>query len=268
MDHPVKVIKQNRLTKAKATGLGTRSRAVERRAMVMNTKSAHSAVFDTTEILECILVQLPSKDLYRIQRVSRRWNTVISASSVLQGSMFVSAPSGPRAEPLDPSRAAASGFPITAAIKGKLVALNPIFERIDFTEPYYFQGLSKFPTTRAWLRAPLFLAGDLPRHRQVLTDPPCEGIMVESGLHVGGLEAMGCVRHEVEVVGGVKISDVIRGGLLAHIAPYGRRWFEGKPTREIVEYWKTSADCKVEIQFVFCEMVDFIVKKKGQGSQA
>lgn len=50
--------------------------------------AALACVFDTVELLEAILVCLPSKELLLTQRVSKRWRYVICGSIKLQRALF------------------------------------------------------------------------------------------------------------------------------------------------------------------------------------
>ena len=55
----------------------------------MATTAARNAVFNTTELLESILIRLPYKDLFVLQRVSHKFKDVISGSVRLQQRMFL-----------------------------------------------------------------------------------------------------------------------------------------------------------------------------------
>ncbi|KAK4621549.1 hypothetical protein CLAFUW4_07220 [Fulvia fulva] len=55
---------------------------------------AHQEVFDTYELLEQILLQLPIKDLFVLQRVSAKWRKVIAESHPLQRRMYLRAQGG------------------------------------------------------------------------------------------------------------------------------------------------------------------------------
>lgn len=55
----------------------------------MSTTTARNAVFDTIELLEEILVRLPFKNLFLVQRVSRRFQEVITTSFQIQQKMFL-----------------------------------------------------------------------------------------------------------------------------------------------------------------------------------
>lgn len=57
------------------------------RAMALS--ASRHAVLETTELLESILVYLPFKELFVIQRVSRRFRDVIASSNQLQTKMFL-----------------------------------------------------------------------------------------------------------------------------------------------------------------------------------
>jgi hypothetical protein len=63
--------------------------ASRRTTRSMTTDAARRAVFDTTELLESILVCLPPKNLFGVLRVSRRFRAVITASIPIQEKMFL-----------------------------------------------------------------------------------------------------------------------------------------------------------------------------------
>ena len=50
---------------------------------------SRDTVFETTELLESILFQLPTRDLLLGQRVSKRWQAVIGISRKLQRALFL-----------------------------------------------------------------------------------------------------------------------------------------------------------------------------------
>lgn len=55
----------------------------------MATDSARKAVFDTSELLERIIVHLPMKDIFIIQRVSHQFRNVITTSPDIQTKLFL-----------------------------------------------------------------------------------------------------------------------------------------------------------------------------------
>lgn len=68
-----------------------RTRAAAKRG----AEAASTAVFDTVELLENILLNLPMKDLLLDARVCRKWKEVINGSISLQRALFM------KAEPVD-----------------------------------------------------------------------------------------------------------------------------------------------------------------------
>jgi hypothetical protein len=63
--------------------------ASRRATRSMTTDAARRAVFDTTELLESILVCLPPKILFGVLRVSRRFRAIIAASVPIQEKMYL-----------------------------------------------------------------------------------------------------------------------------------------------------------------------------------
>jgi hypothetical protein len=55
----------------------------------MTTDAPRRVVFDTTELLESILVHLPPKNLFGALRVSKQFQTVITGSVSIQEKMFL-----------------------------------------------------------------------------------------------------------------------------------------------------------------------------------
>ena len=55
----------------------------------MTTDAARKAVFNTSELLESILVCLPPKTLFGVQRVSKQFQAVIATSIPIQEKMFL-----------------------------------------------------------------------------------------------------------------------------------------------------------------------------------
>lgn len=55
----------------------------------MNTDAARKAVLNTTELLESILVFLPAKTLFGVQRVSKQFQAIIARSIPVQEKMFL-----------------------------------------------------------------------------------------------------------------------------------------------------------------------------------
>jgi hypothetical protein len=51
----------------------------------MTTDAARKAVFNTSELLESILVCLPPKTLFGVQRVSKQFQAIIATSVPIQG---------------------------------------------------------------------------------------------------------------------------------------------------------------------------------------
>jgi hypothetical protein len=56
---------------------------------VETTDTACKAVFDTAELLENILIHLPSREIFKVQRVSRRFKDTTVNSMLLQQKMFL-----------------------------------------------------------------------------------------------------------------------------------------------------------------------------------
>lgn len=50
---------------------------------------AQEAVLATTELLEAILLALPPRDILLVQRVSKRFETVVKQSTTLQCALFL-----------------------------------------------------------------------------------------------------------------------------------------------------------------------------------
>lgn len=55
----------------------------------MTTDAARKAVFNTSELLESILVCLPPKTIFGVQRVSKQFQAVIATSTPIQEKMFL-----------------------------------------------------------------------------------------------------------------------------------------------------------------------------------
>lgn len=62
----------------------------------MPTESARKAVFDTSELLERIIVHLPMKDIFIIQRVSHQFQNIIATSPEIQTKLFLRLKNQPR----------------------------------------------------------------------------------------------------------------------------------------------------------------------------
>jgi hypothetical protein len=55
----------------------------------LTTDAARKAVFNTSELLESILVCLPPKALFGVQRVSKQFQAIIATSIPIQEKMFL-----------------------------------------------------------------------------------------------------------------------------------------------------------------------------------
>ena len=51
--------------------------------------AARNAVFNTRELLEAILIELPTKDLWKVGHVCRAWKEAVSGSARVRRGMFV-----------------------------------------------------------------------------------------------------------------------------------------------------------------------------------
>lgn len=63
----------------------------EQERMTTAAKAAAEKVFDTAELLEIILLNLPMKDLIHAQATSRNWREAIAGSDELQRRLFLKA---------------------------------------------------------------------------------------------------------------------------------------------------------------------------------
>ncbi|KAK5715142.1 hypothetical protein LTR15_010559 [Elasticomyces elasticus] len=80
---------ETRTSKKRTASTSTSSRAVTRQATRRAAAAPTNAVLLTTELLESVLRNLPTKDLLLAQRVSRKWCDLIRQSIVLQQQLFM-----------------------------------------------------------------------------------------------------------------------------------------------------------------------------------
>jgi hypothetical protein len=76
----------------------------------MTTDAARKAVFNTSELLESILVCLPPKTLFGVQRVSKQFQAIIATSVPIQEKLFLRVRNEPQASWVLKEQATASGF--------------------------------------------------------------------------------------------------------------------------------------------------------------
>lgn len=76
----------------------------------MTTDAARKAVFNTSELLEAILVCLPPKTLFGVQRVSKQFQAIIATSVPIQEKMFLRVRNEPQVSWLLREQATTSGF--------------------------------------------------------------------------------------------------------------------------------------------------------------
>lgn len=165
---------------------------------------ARNAVLDTTELLEAILVCLPFKDLFVIQRVSRRFHDVIAGSTQLQEKMWLRPysssfkresltlrtrnpiPQGETFE-LPPNYDERELLPASKGLTNVIRQHIVLADITPLAEPAYFRTL----------RERLFLADseirlDFSRlHRMtgswrklLITDPPCEEVDMDASIQL------------------------------------------------------------------------------------
>lgn len=105
-------------------------------------------VFNTTELLEAVLLRLPFKEIFKAQAVTRRSREVVDKSQALRRAMHVS-PKGRVLHPLDPSQMTR---PTLSPPSSKL----PLMEHTTFDTAPIFAPLEcrTFNTVRTELRWP------------------------------------------------------------------------------------------------------------------
>jgi len=95
-----------------------------------STAAAMQAVFQTSELVENILVHLPAKTIFGVQRVSKSFNNAVKSSLPIKEKLFL------RLRPKITHKVIAHGFQHTAA------ALNPFFIQGAFSENYAVHYMS------------------------------------------------------------------------------------------------------------------------------
>lgn len=121
-----------------------------------------AAVFDITELLENVLLNLPTKDLLRVQRVSQCFKRVISTSLQLQRRLFIT--------PVRlPVPATGADYPITRH-------MNPLlFETGEYHGTNGFSVEIRFPLLQRHQERPSSL-----RDRMLVCQPPCTEVSMFS----------------------------------------------------------------------------------------
>lgn len=208
------------------------------------TDAARTAVFTTVELMEQVLLALPFHDLYRVQRVSRHWKTVLATSVLLQEEMFLRAIPPPHKtitrtehslwrEHMDslvikgPPRA----WP-TSSVTRKLAALNPIFEQLPV--PSHPSVQSK-QAAKLSLPESLLEPGD-PRHGQFVTNPPCEQVdlVIHWNYPRGGRVALSKAE-------GIKIGDLVKVAALRSLTNEEAVALADKGIDEVLEFWRAES---------------------------
>lgn len=114
----------------------------------MTTDAAHKAVLNTSELLESILVYLPPKTLFGVQRVSKQFQAIITTSIPIQEKMFLRLRNKPQQSWSLKGKPNASGYNpyfVECAssspdpILRKPTELNPFLKLDSY---YYYKGSS------------------------------------------------------------------------------------------------------------------------------
>jgi hypothetical protein len=161
----------------------------------MTTNASRKAVFETNELLEQIILCLPMKTIFGIQRVCRQFRDVIAASPKIQEKMFLRLRNivPKEAWTLETSIATQAPWAEEARFrkadentKGRLwrpAVLNPLFELTPIEEHLSSADRINSVTRRTETVEMLLSSshfGDHPSFlKTFITDPPCYGASAE-----------------------------------------------------------------------------------------
>lgn len=236
----------------------------------MTTRAARTAVFDTVELLEAILVSLGSKTLYRIQRVSRHWQTVVATSTILGQKMFLQ----PRSSmPKEKRRTEVlvdddiGGFRVieqisdSSQIKG-FTRLNPVFHRLYESLPFFRRFVKGFKHKLTW---PGLLAIGLTcdsRYVQLVTNPPAREVQVRVSWcdHSGERGTEDFTIEHVEVV---RLKDMIKQVLLAPLRQKEAEKLAAKSVKDVLKYWEARSGGPPKFVEVSCEFPHVVIDGIG-----
>ncbi|KAI6842891.1 Arp2/3 complex 16 kDa subunit ARPC5 [Hortaea werneckii] len=215
--------------------LASRKRAVEspptrRITRGMTTDAARRAVFDTAELLENILMQLPPRKIFVIQRVCKPFRDIVATSVKLQQRLFLRSDGGetqewrvaakdnpdfPNSDWLTTYRFVKSTY-IAGADEELGVAFKPVRLGHTLERPHRAGEFKKsrgfYPRTQ-WVefRRKINYFGDSSLAKTYLTQPPVQQAILHMTLSLKSESRMYYSgRIEVRNADGLKIADVLR----------------------------------------------------------
>lgn len=132
----------------------------------MAIDSARKAVFDTSELLERIIVHLPLKDIFVIQRVSHQFQNVITTSPDIQTKLFLRLKKQP-AETLQMDHRFEHGVPMNPLLAGSKL-------RSYMSDAFAYRAMQRGGPQYANMDAGAAHPGEYPSFLDMyITDPPC-----------------------------------------------------------------------------------------------
>lgn len=166
----------------KRKAIDTSQTTTRRATRSMTTDAARQAVLQTDELLDAILVNLPMKQLFVIQRVSKRFKAIIAAIPAIQEKMFLRPSKGPVEtwtidEATYTSAGLASDISGVRKITRTPVTLNPMLDdecRWDIQDVLLSSNMSKTLKCRPFLAKQQISLLDT--H---ISDPPCHRAFVD-----------------------------------------------------------------------------------------
>ncbi|KAI7722661.1 hypothetical protein KC353_g308 [Hortaea werneckii] len=220
-----------------------------------NGQQARVQTFNTTELLELILLRLSAEQLYRMLRVSSRFRQVILASTRIRVKMFLDRSREPKKpwklmegvhagtqfqsfghrfylrEPLD---APAPMFPALAPHTFTPAILHPVFrngpwDNVSRREAILAAPWSSLDGTQRWVSAamlPASLAHSLSRRKNILlvaftSDPPCFDAVVRVNFELKSGNFSGKKSRHIHSATGLKLRDVCKA--LRQLTRLGKR---------------------------------------------
>lgn len=204
-------------------------------------------------------------DLYRVQRVCKHWRAVIAGSQALQEEMFLRSPthSWPgvnREGSLEDEADLPEELQFVTEVKRTLATLSPLIEgcyRLDDSSSAGNVGVKTLE--HAVLIPSEHMQHTDSRHRQLLTYPACESIEVEVRFGYFLFEEPVFPRFALTKAGGIRISDVVRGALVALLSHDDPPELRTGTLHQVLRYWRPRLNRILGTVRAYVDVQDVVV---------
>ncbi|KAI6893301.1 hypothetical protein KC318_g12354 [Hortaea werneckii] len=193
---------------------------------VMTTDAARRAVFETAELLENIVMQLPPRKIFVIQRVCKQFRDIVATSIKLQQRLFLRS-DGTEAQEWRVAAKDDAEFPnsdwlrthrfvkstyIAEADENLGVAFKPVrlghaleVEELEYGEPASYS----YPLADQWVdfRQEMNCLGESSLAKTYLTHPPTQQVIVDLPFSYKSTRYRG--RVEISGPDGLKVADIV-----------------------------------------------------------